>query len=104
LGSSFFCNLGALSVNERSQHEQLSRRIARAVRTIRELESGYECDLDASDLTLIDLATWAELERRCCPFIDFGLEWFAERHMLTLRLSGGDGIKAFLRAEISALA
>jgi hypothetical protein len=42
-----------------------------------------------------------ELERACCPFLDFGLI-FENRVPMTMRLAvrGPAGVKDFLRAEL----
>ena len=72
--SPFVCQLNALSSSERAEHQQLTGRLALAVRATRELPDGYAFDLDATQLSLIDLARWSEFERRCCPFVRFVLD------------------------------
>lgn len=39
-------------------------------------------------------------ERRCCPFLNFSLEVPSERGPLWLRLTGPEGVKDFIRAEL----
>ena len=48
-------------------------------------------------------AEFIALERLCCPFLNFGLEIKAEGGPVWLRLSGREGVKAFIREEISGL-
>jgi hypothetical protein len=97
------CNLGALSAAERAEYQRLTGRIECAILVTRELDNGYACDIDTSQVTLIDLATWINFEHRCCPFFDFGLEWASEGR-LTLRLSGPEGVKPFIRSEFPSIA
>ncbi len=93
------CNLKALSPSERAEHEQLAARMTRAVVATREIAEGYAFELDATHMSITDLARWSEFERRCCPFFDFSLESRRENGPLTLRLTGRDGVKQFIRAE-----
>ena len=46
------------------------------------------------------IATWADFERRCCPFFDivFGSE--RESGAAWIQLGGRTGVKAFVRAEL----
>ncbi|MGH7703918.1 MAG: hypothetical protein ACREMO_12555 [Gemmatimonadales bacterium] len=39
-------------------------------------------------------------ERLCCPFVRFTVELAPDRGPLWLRLTGPDGVKDFLRAEL----
>ena len=95
----FFCNLQALSVAERAEHEELTARLAESVQKTRELSDGYAFELDGNRLSIEQLASWTGFERRCCPFFDFNLEWRRENGPVTLRLTGRDGVKEFIRAE-----
>jgi hypothetical protein len=97
--SPFMCNLKALSPSERAEHEQLAARMTRAVVATREISDGYAFELDATHMSMTDLARWSEFERRCCPFFDFSLESRRENGPLTLRLTGRHGVKQFIRAE-----
>ena len=99
----FFCNLKALTPSERSEHQALTVRLARSVAAPRELPDGYAFELTSTELSIRDLATWIDYERRCCPFFDFGLEWRRENGPITLRLTGRDGVKDFIRAEFRAI-
>jgi hypothetical protein len=96
----FFCNLKALTATERNEHLQLSKRLAAAVLSTVEVADGYAFEIDSRQVSVRDLATWTEFERRCCPFFDFTLEWRREHGPVTLRLTGRDGVKQFIRSEI----
>jgi hypothetical protein len=95
----FICNLHALSSAQRAEHQGLTARLAESVLKTRELPDGYAFELDGSRLSIQELATWTDNERRCCPFFDFSLEWRRENGPVMLRLTGREGVKAFIRAE-----
>ena len=97
--SPFMCNLEALTPSERAEHQQLTVRLAEAVRTTREIADGYAFEIDSTRISFVDLARWSEFERRCCPFFDFHLESRRENGPMTLRLTGREGVKEFIRVE-----
>jgi hypothetical protein len=99
----FFCNLKALNAEERREHLQRSQRLAESVLKTVEIADGYAFEIDGSRVSVTDLAAWTVGERRCCPFFDFTLEWRRENGPVTLRLTGREGVKAFIRSEFSAV-
>jgi hypothetical protein len=95
----FYCNVKALNPAERASHEQLTEKLI-AVRTeIVEMDCGYEFQFSRSTMTLAELADWVAAEGKCCPFFDFRIDLEHEGKLLCLRLTGEEGIKAFIRAE-----
>ena len=99
----FFCNLKALTTSERNEHLQRSKRLAESVLKTVELADGYAFEIDRDRVSLKDLAAWTDFERRCCPFFDFTLEWRRENGPVTLRLTGRDGVKPFIRSEFPTI-
>jgi len=97
--SPFVCNISALTADERAEHRRLGARMLASIHGTRELPDGYAFDLDGSRLSIAELATWTDFERRCCPFFDVALEWRRENGPLTLRLTGREGVKEFIRLE-----
>ena len=95
----FFCNLNALTAAERGEHQQLAKRLLESIVETRELADGYAFTLDGARVSIGDLATWTDFERRCCPFFDFTLELRRENGPVTLRLTGREGVKEFIKAE-----
>jgi hypothetical protein len=95
----FVCNLKALTSSERAEHQQLTARLADAVRTTRDVAEGYAFAIDSTRFSFVDLARWSEFERRCCPFFDVQLEARRENGPMTLRLTGREGVKEFIRVE-----
>jgi hypothetical protein len=97
----FFCNLKALTLAERTTHEGLTKRLMAAVQKKQEVPDGYAFGLDSARMPIADLASWVDFERRCCPFFDFQLDWRRDNGAVTLRLTGREGVKDFIRAEFT---
>jgi hypothetical protein len=95
----FYCNTKALTADERAHHKQLSEKLAAARREMVETEKGYEFQFSPADISLAELAEWVGAESKCCPFFDFHIDVEHQGKLLCLRLTGDEGIKAFIRAE-----
>lgn len=92
------CVPGAIPVEERSTHVELTRRLFDSVRDARPMEDGYTFVFDQE--ALIDVARFVGNERRCCPFLTFAIEQDGDGGPVRLRLTGPEGTRAFLRAEL----
>jgi len=97
--SKFYCNTKALNPTERARHKQLSDKLQLVRKEIVESAKGYEFQFSPVDISLAELAEWVSAESKCCPFFDFHIDVEREGHLLCLRLTGEEGIKAFIRAE-----
>lgn len=97
--SRFYCNINALTTEERAHHKQLSQKLIAARKKIVETTKGYEFQFSPRDVSLAELAEWVVAESKCCPFFDFHIDLENEGSLLCLRLTGDDGIKEFIRAE-----
>ena len=107
------CRLDALSPVQRARHQKLTGLLERAVTGTRELPDGWELTLDLSRLPVdahgdpvcvVEIAEWMDLEARCCPFLDFGLGIRGRSAgFLSLALTGGPGVKEFLKMEFAAV-
>ncbi len=95
----FACNLQALTSSERKEQQHISALLLKSLLDTREIREGYAFELDSGRISIRDLATWIDLERRCCPFFDFHLELRRDNGPVTLRLTGREGVKEFIRAE-----
>ncbi len=98
--SKFYCNIKALTPEERARHKQLSEKLLAARKEIVEAEKGYEFQYSPGDVSLAELAEWVAAESKCCPFFDFHIDLEREGKLVCLRLTGEEGIKAFIRAEL----
>jgi len=97
----FYCNIKALNPTERAAHKVLTDRLIAARHKITETPDGYEFQFDASVISFPDLANWSVAEAKCCPFFDFHLDLENSGSALSLRLTGPDGVKPFLRLEFA---
>jgi hypothetical protein len=96
----FYCNIKALTPAERARHALLTHKLLAARTETVETEKGYELQYRAGSITLAELAEWAFTESKCCPFLDFHIDLENEGQLLCLRLTGREGIKAFIRADL----
>jgi hypothetical protein len=94
-----YCNLKALTANERNAHKQLTEKLASARKKVVETEKGYQFQFNPSAVSISELAQWVTNESKCCPFFNFQIDVKSEGTVLRLRLSGDEGVKAFIRAE-----
>jgi uncharacterized protein HemX len=97
--SKFYCNIKALTTEERARHKQLSEKLMAARKEIVETEKEYEFQYSLADVSVAELADWVAAESKCCPFFDFHIDLEREGKLACLRLTGEEGIKAFIRAE-----
>ena len=96
------CDMNVLSPAQREMHISTSRDVFSSLRQIRELSNGYEFRLDGSNV-IVKAAEFISLEKLCCPFLNFRLQVEAENGSVWLALTGREGVKAFVREEISGL-
>jgi hypothetical protein len=97
--SKFYCNTKALTPAERARHKQLGDKLTAERRAVVETEKGYEFQFSPKNVSLAELAEWVAAESKCCPFFDFHIDLEETGSLLCLRLTGEEGIKAFIRAE-----
>lgn len=76
-GVHFYCNVNALTPTERARHKT---------------DQAYEFHYRHPE--------WVSAESKCCPFFDFHIDLQKQGQVLLLRLSGEQGIKQFIRAEL----
>jgi hypothetical protein len=95
----FACNLRALTSAEREDQVHVASRLLESLLETRELADGYAFEFDSRRISFTEITRWIDLERRCCPFFDFHLELRRNNGPITVRLTGRDGVKAFIRTE-----
>lgn len=97
------CDMSAIEPDRSEQHISAGREIFVAVTEIRELPDGYAFRPSAEPDLLIKTAQFISLEKLCCPFLRFVIEIEPEGGPVWLRLTGREGVKAFIREEVSGL-
>ena len=97
------CDMTAIPATQRPVHVTTSRELFSRIEEFRELPDGYEFRLADGPHLLTELGEFVSLERLCCPFLRFNVAVEAEGGPVWLRLSGREGVKEFIREEISGL-
>lgn len=92
------CNLNALTAAERKEHGALSKRVVQAFSTPEGTSNGWAFSLPVEMLG--DVTKWIDGERKCCPFLRFTLVVEPGAKTARLTLSGREGVKEFLAAEM----
>jgi hypothetical protein len=98
--SSFACDMSAIPPSERGRHIAAIEEIFGAAQEIRELPDGYSFRLANETSLLMKAVDFIAKERLCCPFFGFALRIEPEGGALWLSLTGREGVKPFIRAEI----
>jgi hypothetical protein len=100
--SPFYCDMSAMAPAQRKQHITTTGTVFGVVEAVHELPDGYAFRLPNEADLLLQTAEFIMREKLCCPFLRFTLEIEPEGGPLWLCVTGADGIKPFLRAEIGA--
>lgn len=100
--SPFACDMTAIGADQRDGHLANINELFRTVANIRELPNGYSFRLPNESNVLLKAAQFIALERRCCPFFGFALEIESEGGAVWLSLTGREGVKPFIMAEIGS--
>src|SRR5882762_3999052 len=98
--SPFACDMTAIAPEQRGAHLATIEKLFRAVKSILELPSGYAFRLPNESDVVLTAAEFISLERLCCPFLGFDLNVEQEGGALWLSLTGCEGVKPFIMAEI----
>lgn len=99
--SPFVCNMDALTAEQRSRHNVLAKQLWPAVIEFKELPDGYAARFFPDGEMVLAIAEFISLERLCCPFFTLAVEIEGNQGPLWLKITGGEGIKPFIRAEFS---
>jgi len=97
----FHCNIKALTLKERAVHMLATQKLKARHTQVIETDKGYELQFRANDVSVIEAAEWVRRESKCCPFFDFHIDLENEGKLVCLRLTGREGIKAFIRSEFN---
>lgn len=98
--SPFRCNISAFTSAQREHYQTLSQELLKTIQEVREQPDGFSLRLAADSSMVMKAAEFITLERLCCPFLAFQLSLEAEKGPLWITLSGPEGVKDFLRAEL----
>jgi hypothetical protein len=98
--SPFACDMTAIAPDQRANHMSVINSLFSSVKGVHELSNGYAFCLPNESDILISLGQFIALERLCCPFLGFAVDVEREGGALWLSLTGREGVKPFIMAEI----
>ena len=90
------CNLTDKELQERRKN--VLQKLAKNIIGVQELENGFSYRFPDEDKVLQQLITVVNLERKCCPFLNFKLTVEAQNNFVSLELTGSSGIKEMLQS------
>lgn len=88
------CNLTSAELQERRR--TVLEKLRDAVVEVNELADGYSYSFKSEGGCFKELADMIDLERQCCPFLQFRVSVAAGNGPLTLVVTGPEGTKEFL--------
>jgi hypothetical protein len=93
------CRIHALDAAQRERQRELLALMRTSAQDRVDLPDGYALRLPTDARLVTQAAEWIGLERRCCPFVRFELDWGTDDRVW-VRFTGGPGVKTFLAHEI----
>ena len=100
----FACSLEKSLTKEQREHKkQIALKMESARIQTKELADGYVFRFRPEGISFAEVADWVATERVCCPFFDLSVEAERENGPVSLRITGREGVKAFIRAEFKVL-
>ena len=94
---SLACDLTAIPASAREEHVLTAPQLFRLAQEVQELPDGFAIRFLHSPGRFMQMATFVENERLCCPFFNFELDVEPNNGPLWLRLTGQEGVKELLR-------
>ncbi|MFN8375448.1 MAG: hypothetical protein U0694_21550 [Anaerolineae bacterium] len=95
---SLVCDLTVMEAEQRQHHVRLSQELLTQLRQeVVEVADGFAFRFAADSATCLKIAAFISGERLCCPFFDFTLEVTPDSGPMWLRITGGEGVKDFLK-------
>lgn len=93
------CDLGAIDAESRSQHlAHAAQLLSETAHERQDIPDGYAFRYTADQY--LRLVEFIANERLCCPFFQFVLEISPAQGPIWLRITGGEGVKDFLRLQL----
>ena len=100
----FACSIEKSLTKEQREHKkQIAQKMENARIETKELANGYVFRFRPEDVSFAEIADWVATERVCCPFFDLAIDAARENGPLSLKITGRDGVKLFIRGEFHVL-
>ena len=94
----FACSLEkTLTKEQRAHKKQIMQKMEAAIIDTKELSDGYVFRFRPEAVSFGEIADWVATERICCPFFDLAIESERENGPLSLKITGREGVKQFIR-------
>lgn len=93
------CQPKALDATQRKRQKELLGVVRGKIQKTIELDNGFALQVPNDPATTLQVAEWINLERRCCGFSEFALEWRLD-DTVWVKLTGKAGVKEVLAAEM----
>jgi hypothetical protein len=90
------CVLDALTREERNREAVLLEEHVAAIRERKKRNDGYSYRYPSDPSLFVRIAELVSLEHRCCPFLDFRLDWSGGDDAPWLHIVGGEHVKRFV--------
>ena len=97
------CDLSVFTPEQRDYHLALAGEVFAAVTQVGDLLDGYTFQLPGDSAMVFKLAEFIRDERLCCPFWTFGVTVEPPGGAIWLQLTGPDGAKEAVVAELAGL-
>ena len=95
----FACNMTAIEPSMRSKHIEKIKEVFQSTKEVKEISNGFAFLLSNESSVIINLVTFVDKERLCCPFFGFIIELEPEHGNVWLKVNGREGVKDFIKAE-----
>ena len=94
------CELEAFDDGQAARYSVVCDAVREAAMEARPIPGGFAITFPSRPEVVMLLAEFMTLERRCCRFLDLGVEAPAGSDRVELRMSGGPGVQEFLAAQL----
>ncbi len=92
------CDPNAVPVEQRGHWIATGKHVYASVQAVEDLPDGYRFRLPTDSAMLIQVADYISNERLCCAFLHFAVEVEPNRGPFWLHLTGGPGVKDYIRS------
>jgi|tagenome__1003787_1003787.scaffolds.fasta_scaffold20988991_4 hypothetical protein len=100
----FACSIEkSLTKEQRAHKKEIAVKMESARIATQEIADGYVFRFRPEAISFAEIADWVSTERVCCPFFDLAIEAGRENGPLSLRITGREGVKQFIRGEFQTL-
>lgn len=98
-----YCDVSELTTTDRTRLQEVGHALAAARPRVGELPHGYTFIFGGDRATYQLVSEWLGYERRCCPFLDIELTSRSDSGPIVVSLTGTDGVKDVIRAELAGI-